>query len=403
MKLRKLCLTLLIAALCLPALSAAAFADAVTPGDDAKALVLLYGADSEGNNLSGNYWNGFVVEDSEGDQYVIAGSGAYLDVIATEEKEQTEITATAFTDEGTETVEATIYDVSAGVALFKADGDIPGVEPLPIASTKRVKAGDTVKVVGFDWTKLSGAETAAMHSAFVTEIEGTREEEKYTFYTLAEAAPDADWESAAVINDDGYVIGILIFDGDADSFFPMEYVLTALGYDADTAVTKDKDGKGGGGGLVVALLLILAVAAILAYGYIRYRKNVAAGYTPDRKARNKDDGDIPLAMNYQPGERLCIVGISGPYANQKFRINGEVTMGRSTTRCNLPFPDSARGVSYVHCMIRQRGGQLEVKDLGSTRGTFCRGLQVAPNTPVLLSPGERFYLGSPQNTFEVTL
>ena len=400
MKYRKLRIMLIIAVLCAFMLPVSALAADIEPGSDAKGLVLLYGADADGNNVSGNYWNGFVVEDPDGQQYVIAGSGSYLDFVGGGEG----ITATAFTDEGTQAISATVYDISAGVALYKVEGSIPGASALHLADSTHIEIGGTAKVVGFDWTKLSGAETAVMHSAYATKVTGSDDGDKYTFYTIETAAPDSSWESAAVINDDGYVVGILI-SGDMDSFFPMDVIIRSLGYDDDADVTKDlkKDEDGNGGGVVV-ILLVVVILGILAYGYMRYRKNVAAGYTPDRRKKKRDDDeDIPLAMNYQPGERLCIIGISGYYAGQKFRINGEVTIGRSTARCNLVFPDSTRGMSNVHCMIRQRGSQLEVKDLGSTQGTFCRGLQVAPNTSVLLSPGERFYLGSPQNTFEVSL
>lgn len=398
MKAKKLSVILIIALL-LAAISPAALA---APGGSAmEGLVLLYGADEEGNNVSGNYWNGFVVADPDGQQYVIAGSGSYLDFVG---QGDTVITPTAFTDEGSCAVTATVYDISAGVALYKVDGSIPGATALYMADSTRIDIGGEVKVVGFDWTRLSGSNTRAMHSSFDTTVSASFEGEKYTFYTLADAAASADWESAAVVNEDGHVVGIFVADSDLTTFFPVDVIISALGYKEGTHVTAPNE-DGPGVGLIVTLVLIAALAVILGYSYLSYRRKVAAGHLPDNRKnrRGEDDSDIPMAGNYHPGERLCIIGISGYYAGQKFRINGEVTIGRSAARCNLVFPDSTRGMSSVHCMIRQRGGQLEVKDLGSTSGTFCRGLQVAPNTSVMLSPGERFYLGGPQTTFEVSL
>jgi pSer/pThr/pTyr-binding forkhead associated (FHA) protein len=49
------------------------------------------------------------------------------------------------------------------------------------------------------------------------------------------------------------------------------------------------------------------------------------------------------------------------------------------------------------------GGQVTLTDLGSSYGTFLAGGQkLAPNQPVTLRVGDRFYLGSEKEGFVIT-
>ncbi len=384
-------LSLLIATL----LPASAMAAGI---DYSSSLALLYGADSGGTKMSANYWNGFLTQDSQGVQHLIASSGSYLDLSNAENTAQRFI---VYNDSGSAQVEAIAYDTDAKVALYKVRGTLPDAAALPLADSSHIELNGAVTVVGFEWANLGGTLISSMHASYETTVTASVAGEKYTFYTLADPAPNADWESAAVINSEGYVVGILVADETMQSFFPMDVLMKTMGFTGDTAGRKAK--SPGEHSKTITWVLLIVVVGILAAAFFVYRRRMKAGLgTPKAPMMAQENGgDIPVANDYHPGEKLCIIGLTGYYAGQKFRINGEVTMGRSAARCNLLFPETQRGISSIHCMVRQRGNQLEVKDLGSTYGTFCRGLQMAPNSPVLLSPGEQFSLASPQNTFEV--
>ena len=102
-----------------------------------------------------------------------------------------------------------------------------------------------------------------------------------------------------------------------------------------------------------------------------------------------------------PAGRLCIRAEGGRFNGQKFEIDGSVTIGRQSERCNICFPKDEKGISGMHCQLRQAGDQIELIDLGSSFGTFVNGQMITPNMPVRLNVGDRFWLANEINTFVV--
>lgn len=97
-----------------------------------------------------------------------------------------------------------------------------------------------------------------------------------------------------------------------------------------------------------------------------------------------------------------ITGMKGIMANRSFNINGSIVMGRNSQKCNVCFPVDAKGISGVHCQIRQVNGGYEIMDLGSSNGTFLgSGQKLTPNVPVNLPDGTYFYLGSAEQLFQI--
>lgn len=100
-----------------------------------------------------------------------------------------------------------------------------------------------------------------------------------------------------------------------------------------------------------------------------------------------------------------IVGISGEFAGKAFPLppNG-ILMGRDTVSCQIIFSTTTQGISRHHCQINfnQQSGMFIINDVGSTYGTFTmNGERIQSGQPMALSSGERFYLGSKSNIFEV--
>lgn len=81
-------------------------------------------------------------------------------------------------------------------------------------------------------------------------------------------------------------------------------------------------------------------------------------------------------------------------------MNGQISFGRDS-RSQVVLSDGA--VSSVHCTLYREGGQLYLKDSGSTNGTFfAQDKRLKPNHPYKVKKGVSFFLVSPKNTFIIT-
>lgn len=145
----------------------------------------------------------------------------------------------------------------------------------------------------------------------------------------------------------------------------------------------------------VAVVIVAAAAVVLS----RKKKPVPA------------PAPVPPAPAPQPvqpvmagaGGTLRIQCEAGAFAGRRFAINGQVRIGRDPARNDLVYPAGAQGISGVHCVLVEQGGQLFLRDLGSTYGTFLVGGQrLAANQPVQVRQGDRFYLGSEKEMFQIT-
>jgi uncharacterized RDD family membrane protein YckC len=100
-----------------------------------------------------------------------------------------------------------------------------------------------------------------------------------------------------------------------------------------------------------------------------------------------------------------LIGITGEFAGKVFPVpaNG-ILIGRDKVSCQIIFSANAQGISRHHCQVNfnRQSGMFVVNDLGSTYGTYSMtGVSIKSGQPMALGAGERFYLGSKSNTFEV--
>lgn len=100
-----------------------------------------------------------------------------------------------------------------------------------------------------------------------------------------------------------------------------------------------------------------------------------------------------------------IVGVSGPLAGMIYQIdeNG-LLLGRDTISCQVVLPSSQGRVSRNHCFVTYNpmSGMFVLNDRNSTHGTYlANGTRVHYSQPAALKSGDRFYLATPDNTFEV--
>ncbi|MCH5212201.1 MAG: RDD family protein [Oscillospiraceae bacterium] len=117
-----------------------------------------------------------------------------------------------------------------------------------------------------------------------------------------------------------------------------------------------------------------------------------------------DAASSPYSSGGSSGASCRLIGISGEKAGMSFPISGNGLMiGRDTVACQVVMAKSA-GVSRLHCLVSYNpaSGMFIVTDRASRYGTFTEsGVRITPQKSMALRSGERFYLGSKQNMFEV--
>ena len=144
------------------------------------------------------------------------------------------------------------------------------------------------------------------------------------------------------------------------------------------------------GGAAVVVVAIAAVALLT-----RKKKPVPAAQPIS------PTGPAVPAIGASGGLRLQ--SLSGNFAGRRFPIEKQVRIGRDPARNDLVYPANAPGVSGAHCVVKVEGGQLWLTDLGSSHGTYLNGRKLAANQAVPLNPGDRFYLGSENEMFQITV
>jgi pSer/pThr/pTyr-binding forkhead associated (FHA) protein len=105
-----------------------------------------------------------------------------------------------------------------------------------------------------------------------------------------------------------------------------------------------------------------------------------------------------------PSGGFHLIGIAGMYAGKNIPMNTtQVMFGRDPVSCQIIFPDGTQGVSRHHCVIRfnSESRMFVIHDVGSSHGTFLLNGTKVGSTPMAINSGERFYLGSQSNMFEV--
>ena len=103
------------------------------------------------------------------------------------------------------------------------------------------------------------------------------------------------------------------------------------------------------------------------------------------------------------GPRLICV--NGPLAGMIYAVpNGGLIIGRDSISCQVILPSSQKNVSRVHCLLTYNpmSKMFVLSDHNSTLGTFLdNGTRVMYSNPAALRSGDRFYLASRENLFEV--
>ncbi len=147
---------------------------------------------------------------------------------------------------------------------------------------------------------------------------------------------------------------------------------------------------------LAAGLLAAAAVAVAAALVVKGRKKAAPAPVP-----TPPTPPAPAASN-DSGYRLQ--GVAGVLEGRRFALpaSGQLILGRDPNRCTVVLPANTAGVSGCHCAVWVENGELFLKDMGSTHGTFVTpGSRLAGGQAIRIRPGEAFWLGSQAQTFVV--
>lgn len=164
----------------------------------------------------------------------------------------------------------------------------------------------------------------------------------------------------------------------------------------DTYVQTQDDSSGSNTAVIIAVVIAAVVIAAIVVIVILKRKKSASENSSQSIKRSNNASAANVSRS------AVITGMKGIMANQSFNVNGSIVLGRNMQKCNVCFPVNSKGISGVHCQIRQSNDGYELIDLGSSNGTFLgNGQKLTPNVPVFIPDGTYFYLGSAEQLFQI--
>ncbi|MBQ5319377.1 MAG: trypsin-like peptidase domain-containing protein [Oscillospiraceae bacterium] len=184
----------------------------------------------------------------------------------------------------------------------------------------------------------------------------------------------------ALVNSKGQVVGITTYAvGDRNYAIVIDELLNLISRDTVEYTLSTELSVWDTHGTLLTIIIIAGVVVIAAVVVIII-------FVKRKPKKNR-----PRAPK---NRQAVITGIKGVLTGQSFVIDGSVTIGRNAQKCSVCYPVNTKGVSGVHCEIRQCGNDYQIVDLGSSCGTFLsNGQKLVPNVPVTITDDMCFLLG----------
>lgn len=298
---------------------------------------------------------------------------------------------------------------SPDLAILRAAEPVRGRIALPLAPSKEnVEAGDTVYALGYPVSADVSTTDAHNQTNYAGSVQSVTITDgvvsRFVDYTTVNAriiqhtaTINGGNSGGPLINADGAVVGINTFTfGNLSDWNSTDH----SGSIAIEEAIKQLDVLGikyviyhPGTNILLIVGIVIGISAAVVV--------VLVVMTLKKKTKTKLPEPIP-STPVAPDSGMRLQGISGAFAGRRFSINGEVHIGRNPEKNNLVYPAESKGISGIHCVLIENGGLLYLKDLGSTYGTYlASGQRLAANQPVQLKAGDRFYLGSEQELFQI--
>lgn len=297
------------------------------------------------------------------------------------------------------------------VAIVKADRKVPGRVALPLKSAREMSVADDVYAIGYP--AVADETSRTKNENF--DPNNTAEEQVYSTYYYCADVEDVRVSSGGIskmipmegfgnayhiehdanvnhgnsggplVDKDGNVIGINTYiiraDG-SDGFLNYSvYIDYAMDYLNQLGIAYDYVGMEEpfpvipvaiGGGIVLVLAIVWIVLKV-------------------KKPVRKPSVDTGLRIQYN---------VDAMMANKRYVINDILRFGRAAD-CNIRYPDGSPGISGHHCEIIPENGQVYIRDLNSSHGTYVNGNRIASNQKIALTVGARVSLGGAKESFQI--
>ena len=352
---------------------------------------------------------------------------------------------------------------NSDVAVLELEVPLYGQQVLTISDGNAMKVGDNIKCLGFpgcsDWvtSKPSGKpEDVTITSGIISKISDNYD--RGEFFQI-DAAINYGNSGGPLVNEDGEVIGINTFgileenvycairtdnlidvldsrgikylkasgeklteekkeevkDNDGEE----ESVATPV---APTPIVQQPEKQNGNnmilfiaiGSAIVVIGIILTVVLIIINSNKKKANELARReeeHSRQLAEERRMQQELAMAQQQQAAAAAAqqvtvaayIIGVRGSFSGESMKVTGKIYIGRSE-KCHIRFPEDTKGISSNHCTLEFDGQNFYLTDLDSSYGTFLeKGMRLQPRNRTLLKNGEKFYLASEDQVFQVSI
>ena len=260
-------------------------------------------------------------------------------------------------------------------------------------------------------------------------------EDGYISCTMADLPMDRASQGSPLFDDSGNVIGLNLWIDNCNQAMALtsSALMAILNQAGISYVVNEIETKSFPSreaflylGIAVVVIIVLLIVLIILHSRrkkleeedlsqleleaSRARAEYARAQSASREEKNAQanaSADLPpvrpAAAQY---ESVTLTILDGPMKGFSMQIEDKATLGRDPEVCNVVFPPDAVPVSRRHCQVtfNHNTGRVLLEDLNSSNGTyFPSGTRIIPGRLYALRPGDRFYLGLPENLAEVRM
>lgn len=338
------------------------------------------------------------------------------------------------------------YDEIKDLAVLKLGAATSKRTPLPLCSPTDNMVGSTIYAVGYpglaenvfaDATTTWGPSDVSVTSGSISRLlttSGTGQMRLQIDCVIRHGN-----SGGPLVNEDGQVLGIAVssvsdeedssmyYGVNIDEVIPylkqydVPYVLQEAGATQSSSETSlaegtapagdtivvpestEEDPKESSGGVPVAVWVVIGVAVAAVAGGVIFLLLQKGKKTP-AQVQPVQPAPAPAPA---PQKVPVLRSLAQQHNGVRIPIQGrQILIATSQGDCQVVFRSGTPGVSRRHCSISWDAatGDFILTDLGSSFGTFLENRQkLAQGVPTRLRPGDRFYLGSPENLLSTGL
>lgn len=324
--------------------------------------------------------------------------------------------------------EVVAADLSKDLCILELPEPTAERKPITLCKSENMSKGDEVYILGYPKYALAGKNYLTFDLKDMTSTKGNISQKTRlnnsgaigTNVYMTDAIIDNGNSGGPMINTKGEVIGVTTWGNDmkddsgnkrtdggwatmVDELIPLlnsNNVPYTLSTDAPAAgeedAAADADTQPASDNTLIIVIAIAAAVVVIAVIVVIIVVSKNKKQAPAAMPQSTPSPAVKISQG------AVITGMKGFMANRSFNINGSIVLGRNPQKCTVCYPVDSKGISGVHCQIRQTASGYEIMDLGSSNGTFLgSGERLTPNVPVFIPDGTFFYLGSAEQLFQI--